>query len=195
MQQAVLDNFKLQLSYGSDNLSTIKLVDKELSYTFVHQLLNTLVKLLGLHRVCILDIFEHFRREAGQSFEMKLFASGQRISDFEIPGIGQSHDIAGVCLIYHLFLLGHESGRTAESHHLSETDMLIVDIAFELTGTDLHECNTTSVVRVHICVNLEYKAGECLFFRINYPFHRLYRPGRWGDLDKAIQQFFHTEVI
>ena len=53
--QTVLDYFKLQLTYGTDNLATVELVDKELCHTFVHKLVDTLVELFCLHRVGILD--------------------------------------------------------------------------------------------------------------------------------------------
>ena len=63
--QAVLDNLKLKLAYGADNLAAIELIDKELSHTLVHELLDTLVELLGLHGVSVLNILEHLRREGG----------------------------------------------------------------------------------------------------------------------------------
>lgn len=59
--QAVLDDFKLQLTNGADQLTTIKLVDKELGHTFIHQLFDAFVQLLGLHRIGILYVLEHFR--------------------------------------------------------------------------------------------------------------------------------------
>ena len=48
--QTVLDNFELQLTYRTDNLTTIELVDEQLGYPFVHQLVDTLGELLLLHR-------------------------------------------------------------------------------------------------------------------------------------------------
>ena len=57
--QAVLDNLELELTYSTDNLAAIKLVDEELSYTLAHKLVDTLGQLLGLHGISILDVFEH----------------------------------------------------------------------------------------------------------------------------------------
>ena len=51
------------------------------------------------------------------------------------------------------------------------------------------------MVRVHIGMDLEDKTGESLFFRIDHPFHSRYGTGRRSDIDKAIQQLFHPEVI
>ena len=57
--QAVLYNLKLQLPHCAYNLSTVELVDKKLSHTLVHELVDALLKLLRLHRVVVLDVFEH----------------------------------------------------------------------------------------------------------------------------------------
>ena len=59
MQQAILNHLKLQLTHRTDDLPSVELIDKELSHTLVHQLLDTLVQLFRLHRVGILDVFEH----------------------------------------------------------------------------------------------------------------------------------------
>ena len=61
--QSVLDDFKLELAYGANDFTPVKLVNKELRYAFVHELLNTLLELLGLHGVGILDVLKHFGRE------------------------------------------------------------------------------------------------------------------------------------
>ena len=68
--QTILYNLKLQLSYGTDNLAAVELVDKQLSHTLVHKLVDTLLKLLRLHWVVVLDIFEHLWRERRQSAEV-----------------------------------------------------------------------------------------------------------------------------
>ena len=44
--KAVLDNLKLKLTYGSYDLTTVKLIDKQLGNTLVHKLLKTFLKLL-----------------------------------------------------------------------------------------------------------------------------------------------------
>ena len=59
--QTILNHLELQLSYRSDNLPSIKLIHKQLGHTFIHQLVNTLVQLFGLHRISVLNILEHFR--------------------------------------------------------------------------------------------------------------------------------------
>ena len=44
---------------------------EQLRHALVHKLVYTFVELLALHRVVILYILEHFRRETRQSFEVK----------------------------------------------------------------------------------------------------------------------------
>ena len=65
VQETVLNHLKLELPYGSDDFAAVELVDKELCHPFVHQLFHPSLQLFCLHRVGILDIFEHFGREAG----------------------------------------------------------------------------------------------------------------------------------
>ena len=44
-------------------------------------------------------------------------------------------------------------------------------------------------------MDLENETGEGILFRIDHPFHGRHGTGRRSDIDKAIQQFFHPEVI
>ena len=60
--EPVLENFKLQLSYSADH-NLIILVSVYLDGTFLSQLVYALLELLSLHRVIILYVFEHLRRE------------------------------------------------------------------------------------------------------------------------------------
>ena len=68
--QTILDNLKLQLAHGSDNLAAIELIDKQLCHALVHQLVDAFLQLLGLHRVVVLDVLEQLWREAGETTEM-----------------------------------------------------------------------------------------------------------------------------
>ena len=83
MKQTVLDNLKLQCSYRTDDLAAVELVCEHLCDTLICKLFNTFIKLLCLHRIIILDIFEHLRRETWQSLEMDRLSRCQCISDFE----------------------------------------------------------------------------------------------------------------
>ena len=82
--QAVLDDLKLELSHRTDDLTTVQLADEELRYTFVHELVHTLFELFLLHRIGVVNVFEHLQREGRQPFEMQVFACRKRISDLEV---------------------------------------------------------------------------------------------------------------
>ena len=94
MLQAVLDDFKLQLSHRSDNLTAIELAHKELCHTFVHELVDTLVKLFLTHRIGVVNVFEHLRREGRKSLEMQFLSCGEGVSDLEVTGIGQTDHVS-----------------------------------------------------------------------------------------------------
>ena len=108
--QSVLDDFKLELAYGANDFTPVKLVNKELGYAFVHELLNTLLELLGLHRVGILDVLKHFGREGGESAVMEEFALGEGVANLEGSVVGKADDVARPCLVYGSLALGHKLG-------------------------------------------------------------------------------------
>lgn len=108
--QAVLDDFKLQLTNGADQLTTIKLVDKELGHTFIHQLFDAFVQLLGLHRIGILYVLEHFRRERRQTSEMELLALCQGVANLEDAVVRQADDVASPRFVDGALSLRHKLG-------------------------------------------------------------------------------------
>ena len=59
VEEAVFDNFELELAYSTDDFAVVILVSEHLSHTFAHELVDTFLKLFCLHWVGILDIFEH----------------------------------------------------------------------------------------------------------------------------------------
>ena len=141
--QAILNHLKLQLSHCSYDLTVVELVDKQLRHTFVHQLVNTFLKLLGLHGVIILNIFEEFGRERRQSTEMQLFAFSNRITDLKDAScIRQTYDISWPCLVNRRLTLRHELCGRGETHGLSLTYVQVGLVALELAGADLAESNT-----------------------------------------------------
>ena len=92
--QTILDDLELQLPHRTDNLTPVELVDEQLRHTFVHQLVDTLGKLFLLHRVGILNVLEHLRRETRKPLEVKRLAFGQRIANLERTVIRQADNIS-----------------------------------------------------------------------------------------------------
>ena len=71
------------------------------------------------------------------------------------------------------------------------TDMLVVGVSLETSGTYLYKGDTTAVIRVHVGMNLKYKSRESILFRIYFPFNSLHRTREWSDTHKAIEQFLY----
>ena len=195
VEQTILYNLKLQLSDSTDKLAAIKLVDKQLRHALVHQLLDALVQLLGLHRVCVLDIFEHLRREARQAFEMQILAGGQRVADFKVAGVGEADDVAGPRLVDDALFLGHEGGGGGEAHLLALADVVVIYVALEAAGADFDEGYAGAVVGVHVGVYLEHEAGEGLFPGVDYALHGLDGPRLGGYLHEAVEEFLDAEGV
>src|SRR5690606_2729018 len=96
MLQPVLYNFILKCAYSTYNLTVVHFKGKQLRYTFVHQLVNTFFKLLGLHWVGIVDVTEMLRREARYAFKAHDLTFGKRIAYFKVSCIMKSYDITGI---------------------------------------------------------------------------------------------------
>ncbi len=133
VEQTILYDFELELSDSADNLATIELVDEQLRHALIHELVYTLFELLRFHRVGILNVFEHLWREARQTFEMKFFAGGEGVADFEVAGVRDADNIAGECFVDDVFLLSHEGCWRRKLERLAGTYMQIWRVAFEAT--------------------------------------------------------------
>ena len=195
VEQSVLNDLELQLPHGADDLAAVELADEELGHALVHELVDALVELFRLHGVVVFDILEHLGREAGEPLEVELFAAGEGVADLEVAGIGQTHDVAGVCLVDDRFLLGHEGGGARESHHLVVAHVLVVGVALELARAYLDEGDAAAVVGVHVGVNLEDETGEVLLLGTHQPLHGLDGAGRGGNLHEAVEQLLDTEHV
>ena len=131
--ETVLYDLKLQLTHRTDELTAVMLVHEELCHTLAHKLVDTLGKLLGLHRVGILDIFEHLGREARKSLEMEHFSLGKRIAYLEVACIRQTDDITRIGLFNGALALCHELSRRREAQVLAQTYVTVRGIAHELS--------------------------------------------------------------
>ena len=190
-----MDDFELKLSDRTDDLTPIELIDEELCYTFAHELVDTLGELLGLHRILVLDVLEELGGEAGETFEVKLLAGSDGITDAEVPRVRQTDDVACEGLFYRLLTLSHEGRWAAELQALAEAHVLVACIALEATGADLDEGDTAAVVGVHVRMDLEDKASEGRFVGRYLTLLGLDRAGRWSDLYEAVEELLHTEVV
>ena len=68
-------------------------------------------------------------------------------------------------------------------------------VALEHARCDADERHVVAVLRIHVCLNLEHKAGERLVRRVHHPAAAITRDGRRSEREKAVEQHLHTEVI
>ena len=114
VQKPVLYHLKLKLTYSADDLTSVELVGEELRHAFIHKLLNSFLKLLGLHRVGVLYIFEHLRRETREALEMERLGLGECIADLEVSSIGYADNVARECFVDYALFLRHKCCRGSE---------------------------------------------------------------------------------
>ena len=56
--QAILDYLKLKLPHSTYDATAVELVDKQLSHTLIHQLLQSFLELFTLHWIIVLNVLE-----------------------------------------------------------------------------------------------------------------------------------------
>lgn len=103
MLETELDDVELELTDRADDFFVPGLLNEELRQSFVGQLHETLIKLLGLERIPVDHLLYYFGREPGNAREMKGFPLGERIADLEVAGVVQSNDIARIGLFNRAF--------------------------------------------------------------------------------------------
>ena len=69
-----------------------------------------------------------------------------------------ANDIACKGFIDRFFLLRHKSGGGSQPHPFVGTDMFVVGVSLEASGTDFQESNAAPVIGIHIGMYLKYKS-------------------------------------
>ena len=195
MQQAVLDDLELQLADCSNDLAVVELIDKQLCNALIHQLLDTLVELLGLHWIAVLDILKHFGREAGQALEVKFFTLGERITNLKDAVVGQAHNVTWIDFVDDLFFLSHKSSGCRKTVALTTSHVLVIFIAMEHSRANLDKCDATAVVGIHVGMYLEDEASELLLLWTHLTLLSHDRAGRRSYAHKTIQQFLDAKGV
>ncbi len=126
---------------------------------------------------------------------MQVFAFGESVADFEAAVVGDTYYIAGESLVYNILLLRHKGCRSCKAHSLARAYVLVRRVALEAARADLYECDTATVVRVHISVDFEHETRERRLGRLYCALDGVDRTGRRCYLHKAVQKLFHAEGI
>ena len=140
--KTILYNLKLELTNGTDNLATVKLVNKQLGHTLVHELVDALLKLFRLHGVIVLDILEHLWRERWQATEMELLTISQRVADLEDAVVGQTHNVARIGLVNGTLALRHKLCGGTKANGLVKTHMEVGVVTLKASAAHLAEGDT-----------------------------------------------------
>ena len=193
--QAVLDNLKLQLTHSAHDAAAVELVDEELRHTLVHELLQSLLELLALHRVIILDVLEKEWREAWQTAKMHLLSLRQRISNLEDAVVWQTNNVARISLVNGTLALRHELGRRRETHVLIQAHVVIWLISHKLARAYLAESDARAVVWINIGCNLKDETAELWFFRLHQSLLCLGWSRRWSNMNETVEEFLNTEIV
>ncbi len=104
-------------------------------------------------------------------------------------------NVAGISLFDMRPILRHKNGGIGEFDVFVDAVVANGHTFLEFTRANTEKCDAVTMGRVHIGLNLEAKAGE--IFLVGF-YHTLFcraRAGMWGELNKSIKQFTHTEII
>ena len=93
-------------------------------------------------------------------WNLQVFALGQGVADFEVPGVVEADHIAGIGLVHHRFGRSHKRGRVRELQLFVESGVLVEGAAFEGATADPQKSNPVPVPRVDVGVDLENEAAE-----------------------------------
>ena len=193
--QAVLDNLELQLTNRAHDAAAVELVDEELRHTLVHELLQSLLELLVLHRVIILDVLEKEWREAWQTAKMHLLSLRQRISYLENTVVWQTYNVTRISLVNGTLALCHELGRRRETHVLIQAHVVIWLISHKFARAYLTESDAGAVVWINIGCNFEDETTELRFFRLHQSLICLGGSRRWSNMNKTVEEFLNTKIV
>ena len=68
-------------------------------------------------------------------------------------------------------------------------------VPVEFAGADADECDAIAVLRIHVCLNLEDKAGERRVFRCDFDAAHYARFGRGRMLEETVEQELHAKIV
>ena len=193
----MLENFELEnTDHAHDvGLGTDARLLVELDSTFLGELLDTFQELLSLHGVLRLYAGEVLRREDRDVCEVEVLRRcGHGVADAEDARIEKTDDVAGIGVFDDRSVLRHELLRLGECDLLSGTHMFDGHALFEFAGADTHKGHSVSVVRVHVCLDLENESGEEIFIRCDYTFRGLVSLRSRCDLEELFKERLDAEV-
>src|SRR5690606_6163472 len=178
--EAKLDDFELKGAYRTDDLSVSQHIGKELRHAFFHELLQALFELFGLHRIQVEYLLKYFGRKAGYARVGQSLPLCQRIADFQISRVVNTHYITRPGHVDRLAVLCHEGSRVGKSQAAVQPHVEVVAAPLEFSGAYANERDAIPVFRVHVGVYLKDKAGEPFLGRGHHPARAVAARGAGG---------------
>ena len=101
-----------------------------------------------------------FRREDRYLFKAQLCLFAQRIAQAVDAGIEQADDVAGIGLLHHGALVGHELLGSLQLDLLAGAGVPGAHVPLEFAADHAHKGQAVAVGGVHVGLDLEHKARE-----------------------------------
>ena len=158
--QAIGDHIELKLAHRAHNQVRGVHQRKHLRGALLRELLQTLLKLLGLHGITQANAAKQFRRKVRDTGETEGFTVGKGVADLNRAVVVQADDITRQGALHEHALAGLEAQRIGDFHMLARAHMAHLHTFFIATRTDAQKRDAVAMARVHVRLNLEHKAGE-----------------------------------
>ena len=153
------------------------------------------MKLFGFERIFRTSTAEEFRSEVWDAGKAEHFALRERIADVELTMVVDTDDVAGNGIGHQHAVVGHEGEGVRDLHLFAFADMEYFHTRLVFAGADAEECDTVAVLRIHVGLNLEHKAGELGLIGFYHPFSCVARLRCRGPIHQGIQHVLNAEVI
>ena len=129
------------------------------------------------------------------SEELQRLALGETVADVQCAVVGNADDIAGKGLIDRFALLREEKDRRRHIHRFAFAHIEQLHAASEFARTQPHEGDAIAMVRVHIGLDLKYKAAGSSLIRRDHTRRRLARKRSGRPACQAGKEFSDAEIL
>ena len=168
---------------------------KALGHTFFEQLVETGPETFLHGRSGAVHRGKTLRREARDLVEDNRRVFAQRIADLDVIVSNQTHHVAGPCVVHRLAFAGEQPLRVGQTQIAPGAGIVRRHVAPETAGNNPDEGDPVAMARVHVGLHFEDEAGKGRGGRRDRTAGRHATGRRGGELEKAIEEETHPEVV
>ena len=121
-------------------------------------------------------------------------AGAERIADGKEAGVHQPDDVAWVGLFNGFPITAEEPVRSRHPDLPAQPRVIDHHVLLEAARDNTQKRHPIAMLRVHVRLNLEHKAGELVVRRLHQPLRAHARAWRGGELEKGVQEGLDAEV-